>query len=250
MSKETVHEVVIETPSHNTPMALMEPQQVEQVLLAYQARYNTLKRNRLLQFITIFKNQGQLAGTSLVHPHSQLVATPIAAPYYLKKFEVAVEYYDETGRCLYCELFAKELEVGDRIIAETEGFVVFHPYASLSPYVTWIAPKEHRASFGMVPAEQLPELARVLKGTLFSLYRALDNPHFNYMIHTSTIGNEEDPHYHWHIRIVPRLTTLAGFEMGSGIYINPALPEETAKVMRDHIDSKGIAGGHEDSPGR
>jgi UDPglucose--hexose-1-phosphate uridylyltransferase len=227
-----VHEVIIDTPSHNTTMALMTYEHVEKVLSAYQQRYNTLKQNRQIKFITIFKNHGWASGTSLAHPHSQLIAIPVLATFYNRKFNVAHEYYFDTTRCLYCDLLAEELAKGDRIVNETKHFVVLHPYASHVPYETWIIPKEHRASFGLLPPVHLPELAMVLKDSLLCLYRGLDDPAFNLMIDTATTEDEEDPNYHWYIRIVPRLTTIAGFEMGSGIRINTMLPEDTAKLMR------------------
>jgi len=228
-----VNEVIIETPSHNTPTALMSYKQVEKILMAYQYRYNSLKSNRRLKFITIFKNHGWASGTSLLHPHSQLTATPIAATYYRRKFDVAVNYYDDMGKCLYCTLINEELKRKERIIFETGEFVVFHPYASRVPYETWIIPKTHRASFGLCPPAQLSELSIALKNTLLCLYHGLDNPAFNYMLDTSTTEDEEDPYYHWHIRIVPRLTTIAGFEMGSGMYINTMMPEDTADSARE-----------------
>ncbi|MFC2002000.1 galactose-1-phosphate uridylyltransferase [Chloroflexota bacterium] len=228
-----VHEVIIEGPSHNTPLALMTYEQVEKVVIAYQERYNSLKKNRQLKFIHIFKNHGWAAGTSLIHSHSQLVATPIMAPYYHRKFDVAHEYHADRGRCLYCDLIAWDLEKArNRVIAETKEFVIVHPYASRVPYETWILPKKHCASFGLFPAVHLAELSMVLKDTLFSLYKGLDNPSFNLMIDSTTTEDEDDPYYHWHIRIVPRLTTIAGFEMGSGIYISTALPEDTARLMK------------------
>ncbi len=226
------HEVIIETPSHNTPTALMSYEQVEKVLIAYQERYKALKKNRQVKFITIFKNHGQASGTSLIHPHSQLVATPILAPYYHRRLDVAVDYYAVSGSCLYCELLAEELEKGERIVAQTREFVVLHPYASRAPWETWIIPKRHCASFGLFPNEHLAELSRVLKDTLLCLYRGLDNPAFNYMVNTTNTEDEENPYYHWHIRIVPRLNLIAGFEMGSGIYISTALPEDTASLMK------------------
>ena len=230
-----VHEVIVETPSHNTPMALMTYEQVEKVLIAYQERYNALKKDRQIKCITIFKNHGWASGTSLLHPHSQLVATPIVAPYYHRKFNVAHEYYIDAGRCLYCDLLTAELEKGERIVIETEQFVVLNPYASHVPYETWVIPKSHYASFGLFPDMYLAELARVLKDTLLCLYQELDNPAFNLMVDSTITEDEEDPYYHWHIRVVPRQTTIAGFEMGSGIYISTALPEQTARQMRKHI---------------
>ncbi|MBI2860429.1 MAG: galactose-1-phosphate uridylyltransferase [Chloroflexi bacterium] len=228
-----VHEVIIESPSHNTPMALMPYEQVEKVLLSYQERYNYLKRNRMLRFITIFKNHGWASGTSLAHPHSQLVATPIIATHYHQKFDIAHDYYSDEASCLYCDLIASEMEQGQRVIAETAQFMVFQPYASRVPFETWIIPKDHYASFGLYPSENLGDLARALKDVLLCLYHELDNPAFNYTLDTSTTADEDDPYYHWHLRIVPRLTTIAGFEIGSGIYINSSLPEETSRRMKE-----------------
>jgi len=227
-----IHEVIIESPYHNTTIALMTYQQVEKVLAAYQQRYNTLKKDPQLKFITIFKNHGRESGTSLEHPHSQLVATPIMTPYYHRRFGVAVDYYADTGRCVYCDVLAEEMEKRERVVAETEQFIVIHPYASRASYESWIIPKGHCSSFGLCPEEHRAELAMVLKDSLLCLYRGLDNPAFNLMVNTTITEDEQNPYYHWHIRIVPRLSMIAGFEMGSGIYINTALPEETAKQVK------------------
>ena len=236
-----MHEVIIESPSHNIPMALMTYQQMEKVLRTYRQRYNTLKQNRQFKFITLFKNHGLASGTSLAHPHSQLVATPMATPHYRRKFDVALNYYDDFAQCLYCDLIADELERGERIVIETREFIVFHPYASRVPYETWIIPKRHHTSFGLFAEDHLSELAVVLKDSLLCLYHSLDNPAFNLMVDTTTTEDETVPCYHWHIRIVPRLNTIAGFEMGSGIYINTSLPEETAALMKQ-VATSGAEG--------
>jgi UDPglucose--hexose-1-phosphate uridylyltransferase len=229
-----VHEVIIESPLHNTTLALMDYEQVEKVLKVYQERYNTLKQDTRIRHINIFKNYGWAAGTSLRHPHSQLVATPVMATYYHRKFDVAHEYYADMGRCLYCDLIAWDMEKGNsRVVAETDDFHIVHPYAPHVAYETWILPKEHCASFGQFPAGRLPGLARVLRDVLFCLYRGLDNPAYNLFVDSTTTHDEDDPYYHWHIRIIPRLSTIAGFEMGSGIYISAALPEDTASYMRE-----------------
>ncbi len=232
-----VHEVIIDTPLHHTVMAVMDYDQVEQVLSAYQQRYNTLKQNHLYKFITIFKNHGPTSGTSLAHPHSQLVATPVIASYYNRIFDIAHEHYVDVARCLYCDLLSEELNKGLRIVTETRQFVVFHPYASHVPYETWIIPKDHCASFGLLSPEGLSELAVVLKDSLLCLWQGLGDPDFNLIIDTATTEDEDDPYYHWHLRILPRLTTVAGFEMGSGIQINTALPEKTAEFIRQVHES-------------
>lgn len=181
------HEVIIETPSHSNPLALETYEQVEKVLTAYQQRYNVLKQNQQFKFITIFKNHGWASGTSLAHPHSQLVATPIPATYYHLKCDVAMNYYYDFGRCLYCDLINEELERGERILAETERFVILQPYASRVAYETWIIPKRHYASFDLFPATHLADLASVLKDILLCLYRGLDDPAFNLVIDTTTV---------------------------------------------------------------
>jgi UDPglucose--hexose-1-phosphate uridylyltransferase len=227
-----VHEVIIETPRHNLPMALMSKEEIERVLRAYQDRYIALKGHPLLRFITIFKNYGEAAGTSLLHPHSQLVATPVAPLKIRRKYEVAMNYYDDWGTCLYCDYFKRELDSGVRIIGQTTNLMVFHPYASATPFETWIGPKTHCSSFAFLTSSQLEELAAVLKVTLCQIYHALHDPDLNLILDTAPTEEEDNPYYDWHLHIVPRLTTQASFEMGTGMRINTALPEQTADFMR------------------
>jgi UDPglucose--hexose-1-phosphate uridylyltransferase len=149
------------------------------------------------------------------------------------KYEVAIRHYDNTGRCLYDDLVERELKIGRRVVKETEKFVVFHPFASHQPFETWVVPKTHQASFGNASTEDLANLAHVLRIVLLKLYRGLNNPDFNYVIDSAPVGDENKNYYLWHLRIIPRLTEVAGFEIGSGININTALPEETAKFIRE-----------------
>ena len=228
-----VHEVIVETPVHNKSLALMDDSGVAKVLLAYQERYKALSQMPFVKLVIIFKNHGASAGTSLEHPHSQLVATPIVPRRVRMQYEVAISYYDDTGRCLYSDLAEQELRTGTRIVLESGRFVVFHPFASHYPFETWIVPKVHQACFGNVSAEDLGALAHVLRTTLLKLYQGLNNPDFNYVIDSAPIGDENKNYYLWHLRIIPRLTEVAGFEIGSGIHINTALPEETARFMRE-----------------
>jgi UDPglucose--hexose-1-phosphate uridylyltransferase len=228
-----VHEVLVETPVHNKPLALMEDSGVEDVLRAYQERHNALSRMSFVKLVIIFKNQGLSAGTSLEHPHSRLVATPIVPKHIRMKYEVAIRYYDNTGRCLYSDLVDHELRIGKRVVMETEKFVVFHPFASHQPFETWIVPRIRQTCFGNALVEDLENLAHVLRIILLKLYRGLNNPDFNYVIDTAPVEDENKDYYLWHLRIIPRLTEVAGFEIGSGININTALPEETASFMRE-----------------
>jgi UDPglucose--hexose-1-phosphate uridylyltransferase len=227
------HEVLVETSSHNRPLALMTDEEVALVLRAYHQRYGDIAQDKSVKSIIIFENHGPEAGTSLEHPHSQLVAMGIVPRRMRMKYDVATTYYDDNGRCLYADLSVRELEVGTRIIMATDSFVVFHPFASHRPFETWIMPRENQASFGQASTKDIRNLAPVLRTTLLKLYRGLDNPDFNLVIDSAPVGEERADFYRWHIRIIPRITEVAGFEIGSGVYINTILPEETAQFMHD-----------------
>jgi UDPglucose--hexose-1-phosphate uridylyltransferase len=228
-----IHEVIVESPKHNTSLALADDRRIEDVLLTYQKRYIALSETPFIKLIIIFRNHGPSAGTSLEHPHSQLVATPVVPRHTRIRHEIAVQYYDDTGRSLYSDIASHELEAAKRVVTDTQKFVVFHPFASHSPFETWIVPRTYQASFCNVSPEDVSSLADILRITLLKLYRGLNNPDYNFIIDTAPIGDENKDYYLWHIRIIPRLTEVAGFEIGTGIYINTALPEETAQFMRE-----------------
>ena len=228
-----IHEVVIESPLHNQFLPLMEDKQVEEILLAYRERYLALREDPRIKLIIIFKNHGEAAGTSLEHPHSQFVGTAVVPSNIRRKLEEAARYYDDHGCCVYCDLVEEELSFGKRIVMDTEKFVVLQPFASRSPFETWIIPKEHQASFGLISMEDSKKFAKILRTTLFKLYSKLNDPDYNFVIHTAPIKDEGEDYYHWHLQITPRLTTPAGFEMGSGIFINVSLPEETAQFLKE-----------------
>lgn len=237
-----IHEVIIETPIHDQSLPLMTDPEVADVLTAYQARYRSLQNDPRLKYIIVFKNHGEAAGTSLVHPHSQLVATPVPPMLLRRKYEVAVSHHDDTGRCLYCDVMDEERKARSRVVMETDRFLVFHPFASRVAFETWIMPKRHQPSFGQVSGEDLRELAPVLRRTLRTLYDRLGDPDFNYIIHSAPTEDENKDYYLWHIQILPRLTTIAGFELGSGIYVSTMQPEDSAAVIREYAQATAEGG--------
>ncbi len=226
------HEVIVETPEHDQTLALMEETSVLDVLKAYRQRYHSLNQDPSIKVILIFKNHGESAGTSLKHSHSQVIAMAVVPKDIEQKYEVVISFYDDTGMSLYSELVREELKSKVRVISQSDGFVVFHPYASRFPFETWIAPKVQESAFGNISDADLSDLAQVLKSTLRGLYRALDNPDYNYIIHSRPVEKSHKGPYAWHIQIIPRLTKIVGFELGSGTAINTMLPEETAEFMR------------------
>lgn len=226
------HEVVIEGPGHVRFMHEMTDEEVVAIVNAYRARFAELRKDDRLKLILIFKNHGRAAGTSLQHPHSQIIASPVVPAYIRSKYELATAYYDDTERCIYCDVVHEEIALKKRIICSNESFVAFHPFASRLPFETWIAPISHRSSFGMISDAEAVDFARIMRVVLRQLAVGLGNPDFNYVIHTAPLSDENKPYYLWHMQILPRLVTQAGFELGSGMAINTALPEETAEFMR------------------
>lgn len=163
----------------------------------------------------------------------QIVASPIVPPFIRRRLEIATQHFDNTGHCLYCDILYDEYQAKDRIVGETTFLAALHPFASRYPFETWIMPKMHSSSFSNLVDIEIEELARLLKEILLKLYVSLGNPDYNFIIHTSPVDDEHKTYYLWHIQIIPRLTLAAGFELGSGIYINTAIPEETAAFIRE-----------------
>jgi len=227
------HEVIIECPQHETNPARLPLDNHREVLWAYRERLVDLRRDPRLVHGLIFKNKGAPAGASLEHSHSQLIVTPVVPISVSEEMTGSLEFYNYRGRCIYCDMVRQELDNSGRIVLDTPHFVAFCPYASRFPFETWIVPKHHASHFEDITRNETEGLARILKNVLDKLEVALDDPPYNYVIHTAPFDGGELAHYHWHIEIFPRLTRVAGFEWGSGFYINPVQPEEAAKFLRD-----------------
>lgn len=226
------HEVLVESPLHNTCPALESPEQLTLMLKAFQQRGWEIAKDRRVQHIIYFKNHGLRAGTSLVHPHTQLIGLPVV-PYSVRtRTEEARRYFDDTGNCVFCEMLEHELANGQRIVAQNDKFVAFIPYAAFSPFHLWILPRAHEADFLRVLAEELSALGSLLRTVLRKLYIGLRDPDYNYIIRSVPVRDPGDEYLHWYLSIVPRLNRTAGFEMGSGMFINTALPEESAAFLR------------------
>jgi UDPglucose--hexose-1-phosphate uridylyltransferase len=227
------HEVIIETPDHNATLASLPQKAVEEVLYSYRDRMEDLKKDRRFQYILIFKNEGLTAGATLEHTHSQLVALPIVPIQVQEEIDGCRRHYELKERCIYCDIIRQEMQSGVRVVLENSLFIALAPYAPRFPFETWILPKKHISSFTGSSNEEYRDLAGILQNVLRRIDRALSNPPYNYVIHTSPLRDERNEYYHWHIELAPKLTSVAGFEWGSGFYINPTPPEEAAKFLRD-----------------
>jgi UDPglucose--hexose-1-phosphate uridylyltransferase len=214
-------------------MSNLSEDNIREVLWVYRDRLVDLKKDPRLVYGMLFKNVGVLAGASLEHSHSQLIVTPIVPINVWEEMSGAQEFFDYRGRCIYCDMIHQELAAEKRVVTDTPNFVSFAPYASRFPFETWILPKAHNSHYENIQKNEIEELGTLLKTMLMKLETALDRPAYNYIIHTSPFDARELPHYHWHIEIIPRLTRVAGFEWGTGFYINAVAPEEAAAFLRD-----------------
>jgi len=226
------HEVVIETPEHCDTIGIMDDHQAEEVVQMYLDRFLDLKGDKRMENITCFRNRGNLAGASLLHPHSQLIATPMVPNLLRHQLEMTFRYYDDHGKCVYCEMTRTELADGRRIVYTNDDYVAYTPFASRVPFETWIVPREHRSAFEGISRNQCKALGRTLNAVLGMVFRKLNDPDYNYVIRTEPLREDHSSYFHWSLHILPRLTTSAGFEMGSGMYINPMPPEKAAEFLR------------------
>ncbi len=227
------HEVIIETPDHEQELEQLPVSQVAEVLWMYRARVLDLQKDSRFRYIMVFKNKGVAAGASLSHSHSQLIATPVVPKRVAEELDGAHKYYEYKERCIFCDIIRQELGDGTRVVAENESFVALAPFAPRFPFETWLLPKAHQARFVDISEESVQPMAAILKDCLWRIGRILNNPPYNFMIHAAPHANGHGLQYHWHVEIIPKLTRVAGFEWGTGFYINPTPPEDAAKYLRE-----------------
>jgi len=227
------HEVIIETPEHHTHLGLLPVDHIADVIRAYHQRYVDLRGDQRFEYGLLFRNHGRSAGASLSHPHSQLIALPIVPKRAAEEVNAAESHFGRYGECIYCTMLTQEHEAAERLVFENVAFTVLAAYAGRTPFETWVVPRAHQADFGALSPELMLPLAEVLHEALFRLHACLDNPPYNFTIHTLPYRSELHHAYHWHIEITPQLTHVAGFEWGSGFYINPVVPEHAARYLRE-----------------
>ena len=230
-----VHEVIVESPVKNRQMVDMEYTEIAEVLLVLRDRMKFHHRDGRFKTVILFKNHGKEAGGSLVHSHSQMVALPMMPDHVASKLESFITHRDETNHCLMCEILEKEVEDGNRIILDESDFVVLSPFSASSPFQLNIVPETHSHDFSLSDDESLHRFAAVLGNTLRCLRSVLGEHPWNMVWHTAPVNlsdKRDTTAYHWFVEITPRLTNPAGFEMGSGFYINTVAPEECAEILR------------------
>jgi UDPglucose--hexose-1-phosphate uridylyltransferase len=227
------HEVIIETPSHEKEIPDRNEGEIQELLWAYRDRILDLRKDRRFKYILIFKNYGFSAGASLDHPHSQLIALPFVPKRVIGEIEGSEKYFGYRERCIYCDMIDQELQEKELTVVENKNFLSFTPFVSRFPYEVCIIPKEHSSDFAEIHAELVNDLASIMKETLWRIKKVLRDTAYNFLLHSTPLDNLIRDDFHWHIEIMPRLTRVAGFEWGTGFYINSTPPELAAKTLRE-----------------
>ncbi len=227
------HEVLIESPYHHKDIPDLLEQEIESYLKMCCLRAADLKRDSRFKYIMVFRNYGAAAGASLEHPHTQLIALPMVPKNALEEIHGARDYYNYRERCIYCDIIRQELQDKERVILENKYFVSFCPFVSRFPFEVMIMPKQHSGCFCHMSAEEVAALAQILKDTLTKLKKVFINLSYNYIFHSGPInGDAGVEYYHWHVEIMPKLTQVAGFEWGTGFYLDQTPPELAAKYLK------------------
>jgi len=227
-----IADVLIESPLHNADLSSLSMRQIEEIIKAYRYRYNEMSNDPSINIVNIFRNHGASAGASLKHPHSQIIGCLVAPPHVTDQIDYAKHEYNTWGTCVYCAMIEDELAQQLRMVQETQHFVAFCPYASKSPYEIRIFPKRHCSVFGSINAEEEADMAQILKVVLQRLKLLLGDPDYNFYIRSVTTCDGLVQFYHWYLTIIPRTSHFAGFELGTGIYINTSSPEICAEELR------------------
>ena len=235
------HEIIIETNQHIANMADLGEEQIAKVITCYIDRIVDLEKDQRFKYALVFKNYGWTAGGGRVkHSRSQLIATPVNPKRVKEELVGAKRYYNYHERCIFCDLIKQELESKDRVILDIDGFIAIAPFAARFPFEVWILPKSHSCDFTRLDMSMRIDLSRIMKKVLMKIKKGLNDPPYNYILHTAPFRREKvgywksiDYDYHWHIEIMPRLTRVAGFEWGTGFYICPLPPENAAQFLRE-----------------
>ncbi len=227
------HEVIVESPNHNDSFSTMSAEKLRQIFWAFRERIIDLGRDPRFRSVMVFKNFGKAAGASLEHSHSQLVALPILPRMIVSELEGSLSYYKYKERCIFCDIIRQEIKQEERLICQNEHFITIVPYAPRSPFEMWILPRKHSSSFIHLDEQGFQDLALMFSESMRRLDKCIPNVPYNFVLHTSPLRSQPMEHFHWHFEIMPKLTSIAGFEWGSGFYINPTPPEDAAKFLRD-----------------
>lgn len=224
-------EIVIPRDHYKHP-ALMEVSRIKEMFDAYQARYRELASKEFVNYISIFHNHGVEAGASQPHPHSQIITSLLVDSDLQRALDSSKKYYEDNGVCVNCQMNAWEEQQKSRIVIANEKFLALCPFASKSMFEVVITPRQHLSNFENIDEDAKWALAEIFSKVVKKLYAGLNNPPYNFYIHTAPVRDKHD-YFHWHITILPRIGYAGGFEFGTRMEIVVIPPETAAEYLRD-----------------
>jgi len=227
-----MHEVIIDSTKHDADFCNLDIDDINNVILTYKNRIKAFKSDKNLKYAALFKNSGILAGASLEHAHSQIIAMPIIPRDIMDEINTSKQYRSDGNKCIFCDMLENEIKNKERIVTENKIFTAFCPYASRFPFEIWIAPKSHSTNFELIDKNASIMLSTIFKDVFEAYRNSLGDIPYNIIFHNSPFNCESEHDIHWHIEITPCLTYIAGFERGTGCYINPTPPEDATKALR------------------
>lgn len=229
---EGLDEVIVESPDHSKSLAELDKEQLEDVIAVYQERFRASSENMKVSLTMLFKNHGQAAGTSISHTHSRLIGSSVVPSHIRHRMDEAQKYFEQNKECVVCRMNEEEKQQGTRLIAENGHFLAYVLFAALSPFHLWIVPKRHTPSFADLTAAEANAMAAVLQLVLKKLQAGLGDPDYNFVIQSTPLDRGSTEAFHWYLSLVVRLGGVAGFELGSGMFLNNVMPEEAAKFLQ------------------
>ena len=232
------HEIIVEHPDARQRLETMPVEHLTEVLRFFRERVAVAAARPGIAHVQITRSVGRAAGAAYDHPHSQLLAVPVTNRWVEEEVAVAAEYHRDHGRCLFCQVLERELAERQRVVTQNDAYVAIAPFAAKTPFETWVLPRHHASSYAAVAANTLPALAELLQALVSAFNDALDAPPYNLMLHM--VVEEGRPDYHWHIELLPRLTNQAGFDWGTGYFVNPTMPEDAARVLREALAMREV----------
>lgn len=232
-------EIVIEHADHRLSLEAMDRAHLIKLFKLYRDRLAHLAGQNDIKHVQLTRSVGAAAGAAFDHPHGQLMALPVQSRWLAEERAAAETYYEQEENCLFCAVMQAELAAKVRVVSHNEAFVALAPYAAKTPFETWLLPRQHSSSFSTLSSNTLPLFVDLLSAVLRAMNTALDTPPYNMLLHTLPICG--DKRYHWNMKILPRLTNQAGFDWGSGFYINPTAPEDAVRFLREALALQGVS---------
>ena len=225
------HEVIVETPRHDGDLTSLDEAEMAAVVDSYWQRYVALRAEHGIKAVVVFRNHRRHAGGSLAHPHAQIVALGMVPPWLATVANWCRDEFHRHSRCATCDMLARDLAEGQRLVEATERFALLVPFAASSPFEQWLVPRSHQASFAQSDAVARREMAMLFQRALLRLRTVRDDPPYNFAIESWQANGADQRYTHWRLRIVPRLGFPGGFELGSGLPINSSRPEADAAAL-------------------